>query len=530
MRFSHRPFTIPHHYRPPAAIVILCIIAGIILRLPSLTESLWHDEVFRTRVILGSDGGLNFLLNDVHNPFYNGLMLVWTRLFGDTEVVVRLPSLIAGLTLIAALWSWARRRFGGWVAWWSAAWLLLSPVSIWYSTEAKNSIFSALFAVLTIIAYDHLAHTPPNAHDNQTPRRHTRAIIYAVLASAFAIITDFQLFLVLIPVWIVMLIFTIQRRRRPDPTHPHHHLNLRLFLTVIISTLILLTPLLIYKANRPHSLIRDYLNIFSLKHLLGFLGNWLPMGNALPAPDPGMWPVWYVPPSLFIIPLLFIGIRAARTTISGRLLSAPFLCTILFYLLASLILHALGDATRIYQERNLIVLLGIFPILIIRGCLELSPRLRTVALTIFMAMAIVSSTLIATVLADKWTVNAPNPDWQDAADAIADIQRTRKADTNNPAPILVISRMSLSPLRYYKGPTTLLEIPRTTEVTSAISEALRGRPDRDVLLVRNPYWGNIGPDEIASLDLTFPIISSTQVRALTIEHRSLGGQPLRGGS
>lgn len=494
--------------------VVVTVLASIALRIPGLTESLWHDEIFRTRVVLGSDRGLSFLLHDVHNPLYNGLMLGWISVFGDSEVSVRFPSLIAGYGLAWLTWAWGRHRFGGFIAWWACAWLLLSPVSIWYSTEAKNSMFSAFFALWTIAAHDNLLRAGRD--------RHVRAAAGAVAAGTLAILCDFQVLLVLLPVWGLMVWDAWRRKRVPvhhEAWHAPRTLTMRRLLLVFAGCLLLAAPLLVFKAANRGELTRDYLYIFAAKQVLGFLGNWMPTGNVLPSPAPNMWPLWYVPPAAVVIVLLVIGMRANRASTAGRMVSLVFFLSIFFYLTASAIFHAAGDSIRLYQDRNLIILLALYPLLLLRGVAELRPGLRRAAVAVFIGVAAFSSLLIDTVLADKWTVMAPNPDWQSASRYIDHAQQARTVHEGREEPMLVISRASLSPLRYYTLPATLVEIPRTADMAEAVTDTVDARPDRDFMLVYNRYTGYIAPHSLRELDERFPVVEKVEVRAMTIEHR-----------
>src|SRR5262245_29050627 len=118
----------------PAALVV-----SLAARISGLTESLWYDEALRTRQSLSGDRLMRLLLHDVHNPLYNAFMAGWIRVFGDSEVSIRLPSLLAAYGAALILWWWSRLRFGRCVADLALVWTVLSPVHWWYSTEAKNN-------------------------------------------------------------------------------------------------------------------------------------------------------------------------------------------------------------------------------------------------------------------------------------------------------------------------------------------------------------------------------------------------------
>ena len=71
----------------PRRIILLVglVAAGLLLRLPGMTGSIWHDEAFRTFLVLRPDNARAILLHDVHNPLYNAFMYLWIRVMGDSE-------------------------------------------------------------------------------------------------------------------------------------------------------------------------------------------------------------------------------------------------------------------------------------------------------------------------------------------------------------------------------------------------------------------------------------------------------------
>ena len=83
---------------------------ALALRLPWMGESLWFDEVWYTQTMFARPNILGQLLfEDVHPPTYALLLIAWTNLFGDSELVVRMPSLLCGLGSLLVLWFIARR-------------------------------------------------------------------------------------------------------------------------------------------------------------------------------------------------------------------------------------------------------------------------------------------------------------------------------------------------------------------------------------------------------------------------------------
>src|SRR5688572_12030129 len=139
----------------PALAALLTI--ALLVRLPDLNESLWYDELWSTHVIIGSFGDLlRVWLYDIHPPFYNGLAFAWSRVFGDSEISVRILPMLCGLATVALmpeLGASLATRQAGWLA---GVLLALSPVHIWYSQEARRYASIMFVVVFVVLAWRRL--------------------------------------------------------------------------------------------------------------------------------------------------------------------------------------------------------------------------------------------------------------------------------------------------------------------------------------------------------------------------------------
>jgi uncharacterized membrane protein len=72
--------------------VLIPVIIFLIFSLPQINDSYWLDELYT----INNAKTLNDLFIDVHPPIYTLFMHGWIRIFGDTEIWTRMPSLIAG--------------------------------------------------------------------------------------------------------------------------------------------------------------------------------------------------------------------------------------------------------------------------------------------------------------------------------------------------------------------------------------------------------------------------------------------------
>jgi 4-amino-4-deoxy-L-arabinose transferase-like glycosyltransferase len=111
-------------------------------------HSLWFDEAMsvhwaRSEVSRILEVGMN-LVEDRLPPLYYLLLHGWRQLAGDGDVAVRLPSVIAGLLLVAVSYRLAAELFGRRVALLSVALVALNPFLVWYSQEARMYALAVL--------------------------------------------------------------------------------------------------------------------------------------------------------------------------------------------------------------------------------------------------------------------------------------------------------------------------------------------------------------------------------------------------
>lgn len=115
----------------------LCAVAAL-LRALMFDRSVWFDEACMSDQRIGTTAQwLSTLYVDIHPPLFVTFMHFWNGLFGDGEVAMRVPALLAGLLCIPLTWWTGHRLVGRGAALWAAALLALSPVHIWYCAEAR---------------------------------------------------------------------------------------------------------------------------------------------------------------------------------------------------------------------------------------------------------------------------------------------------------------------------------------------------------------------------------------------------------
>ena len=87
---------------------------------------------------------------DVHPPLHHAILWVTVRIFGTSEVAVRLPSLVAGVALVPVLFWVGTTLFDRRTGWIAAILAAIAPFCVWYSQEARMYSQFMLFAALAI--------------------------------------------------------------------------------------------------------------------------------------------------------------------------------------------------------------------------------------------------------------------------------------------------------------------------------------------------------------------------------------------
>jgi 4-amino-4-deoxy-L-arabinose transferase-like glycosyltransferase len=135
--------------RRETTVILVLSAAALLLRLTSVSRSLFTDEAYSLALAQRSFGHMVELFGYEANGMPYPIVL-WPliRIFGTSEALLRLPSVIAGTASVPALW-WAARRYttpaGALLA---AGVLALNPMAIWYSQMARPYAFVMLAACL----------------------------------------------------------------------------------------------------------------------------------------------------------------------------------------------------------------------------------------------------------------------------------------------------------------------------------------------------------------------------------------------
>ena len=139
-------------------VVLLAVLTALalILRLifSGYLGSFWFDEyfgVYFAREPLFKMLGL--LVKDTNLPFYNILLWLWIRFFGEAETTVRLLSIILALANLPLLYLVGRRLFSKTAALTAILIYCFSPYQIFLTTEARSYSLLIFLSLLSVFFF-----------------------------------------------------------------------------------------------------------------------------------------------------------------------------------------------------------------------------------------------------------------------------------------------------------------------------------------------------------------------------------------
>ncbi len=131
----------------------LIILMGSILRLIGLNQSLWLDEAIN--VLATKNFSLIGMITDYarfdfHPPGYFFILWTWAKLFGTSEIAVRVPSAVFGLITIYLVFLIGQKIYSRNLGLLAAFLLAINPLHIYYSQEARMYSLAAMAVIINI--------------------------------------------------------------------------------------------------------------------------------------------------------------------------------------------------------------------------------------------------------------------------------------------------------------------------------------------------------------------------------------------
>lgn len=130
------------------------LITGLLLRLISLNQSLWLDEAINIQAAKSFSlvGMLTeYAVADFHPPGWFVILWFWGKLFGYSEIVMRLPSVIFGVLTISTTYLIGKKLVSKNVGLLAALLLSINPLHIYYSQETRMYALATLAVAINIL-------------------------------------------------------------------------------------------------------------------------------------------------------------------------------------------------------------------------------------------------------------------------------------------------------------------------------------------------------------------------------------------
>lgn len=376
------------------------LVVAFALRWPLMGESLWIDELYTSRLFCGPPLVLmKTLFSDIHPPVYFLFMHGWIAAFGDSELALRTPPLIAGLLSLVVVRQLGARWFGSRVGWIAAWGLALSPTHLWYSTEARPYSANLLLTLLCVWAYAHL-------RDRQTGWRLTLwAMLLIVTAGS-------HYYLAAIPFGIAL--WEVGER----------HSGWRGRALAAASALLLAVALVVVKAYASEvPTEKGYLRAFGAGEWWRLAFDWFPSGLALApkhAAAEGLWGAGLARVLPFGWALLFalgvvIGWRRHRQALIWTLALGAAIPVGLWVLSAA-------GLSKAYIERSALPSMPFVYLVFALGLAGISERAGSAARLVLPVTGGVAVLILVAFFqrGSYWTVYKPNPDWREASAFLRD--------------------------------------------------------------------------------------------------------------
>ncbi len=139
--------------RPEVRILLAACVVGAALRFV-VPRGLWLDEATSVHEASLSFGGMirDLRTTDVHPPLYFSILWVTIRAFGTSQLAVRVPSIVAGVLTIPALYALGKEAYGRRTGTVAAVVAVVAPILVWYSQEARMYSMLALFGLVAMWA------------------------------------------------------------------------------------------------------------------------------------------------------------------------------------------------------------------------------------------------------------------------------------------------------------------------------------------------------------------------------------------
>lgn len=142
-------------FRKAIQMIIPILVIAFILRVIKIDQSLWLDEsinVLAAKELPFWEFVSKYPVGDFHPPLYFGLLWIWGRVFGFSELSVRMPSIILGVATVYITYLLGKKFFTQKTGVIAAILMATAPLHVYYSQEARMYSLAAFSVALSFFA------------------------------------------------------------------------------------------------------------------------------------------------------------------------------------------------------------------------------------------------------------------------------------------------------------------------------------------------------------------------------------------
>lgn len=176
------------------------LIIGFLLRLLNLNQSLWLDEAINVIAVKShSLYGMitQYAVADFHPPGWFIILWIWGKIFGYSEISVRLPSVLFGVLTILVMYLIGKKLVNNKFGFISALLLTVNPLHIYYSQEARMYSMAAFAVTLNMYLFINLLKSSKEGFFSK--------LIY-ILSNILILMSDYVAYFIF-PAQLIILLF-----------------------------------------------------------------------------------------------------------------------------------------------------------------------------------------------------------------------------------------------------------------------------------------------------------------------------------
>ena len=243
-------------------ILLLLVLVGFELRFAVANVPLWYDEGHSVLVAIqnfpfGIDNFL-FTKDFQHTPFYFYFLHFWLKIFGNSEILMRMSSVIFGLACIPMGYILGNKLCNKNVGFISALLITVSPLMIYYSIEIR------MYAMVTLLAMVSMNYFLD--FEEKGDKKSLAKLLVANTLIPYLLIGGIVFYVGQIISYTIYLLLTQKENTK----------KLCSYLTYQVYQLVLLIPyfvIAIYYAVKRSNFIMFHIPPFSFMHFIGNLQN-----------------------------------------------------------------------------------------------------------------------------------------------------------------------------------------------------------------------------------------------------------------